>query len=84
VPKGLTSWVVQVAALGTPEAAQRLERDLRGKGFHAFVEKLAGPNRTLWRVRVGPEIERTRADALATDVKRRTGLDAYVQKYGGG
>jgi DedD protein len=81
VPKGLTSWVVQVAALSTPEAAQRLEVDLRGKGFHAFVEKIEGPTRTLWRVRVGPEVERTRADALATDVKKRTGLDAVVRKY---
>lgn len=81
VPKGLTSWVVQVAALSTPEAAQKLEDDLRSKGFHAFVEKLEGSKRTLWRVRVGPEVERTRADALATDVKRRTGLGAIVQKY---
>jgi DedD protein len=81
VPKGLTSWVVQVAALSTPDAAQKLERELRSSGFHAFVEKIEGPNRTLWRVRVGPEVERTRADALATDVKKRTGLNVYVQKY---
>jgi len=81
VPKGLTSWVVQVAALSTPEAAQKLEVDLRNKGFHAFVEKVEGPTRPLWRVRVGPEVERTRADALATDVKKRTGLDAVVRKY---
>jgi DedD protein len=77
----LTSWVVQVAALSTPDAAQKLERELRSSGFHAFVEKIEGPNRTLWRVRVGPEVERTRADALATDVKKRTGLNVYVQKY---
>ncbi len=81
VPKGLTSWVVQVAALSTPEAAQKLEVDLRNKGFHAFVEKVAGPTRTLWRVRVGPEVERARADVLAIDVKKRTGLDAVVRKY---
>ena len=81
VPKGLTSWVVQVAALSTPEAAQKLELDLRNKGFHAFVEKVEGPARTLWRVRVGPEVERARADVLATDVRKRTGLDAVVRKY---
>jgi DedD protein len=81
VPKGLSSWVVQVAALSTPEAAQRLQSDLRSKGFHAFVEKAEGASRTLWRVRVGPEVERKRAEALATDVKKRTGHDAVVQKY---
>jgi DedD protein len=84
VPKGLTSWVVQVAALGTPEAAERLQADLRRKGFHAFVEKREGDTRTFWRVRVGPEVERSRADALAADVKRQTGLEVIVRKYGGG
>jgi DedD protein len=84
VPKGLTSWVVQVAALGTEEAADRLQADLRRKGLHAFVEKWEGETRTLWRVRVGPEVDRSRADAMAADVKRQTGLDAIVRKYGGG
>jgi len=83
VPKGLTSWVVQVAALSTPEAAQRLQGDLRSKGFHAFVEKADGQSRTLWRVRVGPEVDRARAEAIANDVKKRTGLDAIVRKYRG-
>ena len=83
VPKGVGSWVVQVAALGTPEAAARLEGKLRAQGLPAFVERLDGTKRTLWRVRVGPEVERGRADAMAAEVKRRMGLDAYVQKYGG-
>jgi DedD protein len=81
VPKGLGSWVVQVAALATPEAAQKLESDLRAKGFSAFTEKLEGTNRTLWRVRVGPEVDRSRVDSLAEDIKRRTGLGVMIQKY---
>lgn len=82
VPKGLTSWVVQVAALSTPEAAQKLERDLRGKGYAAFVQKLEGSNRTLWRVRVGPEVDHNRAKSMADEIKRHTGLpDVNIQKY---
>lgn len=82
VPKGLGSWVVQVAALATPEAAQRLEQDLRGKGYSAFVQKLEGSNRTLWRVRVGPEIDHDRAKSMADDIKRHTGIpDVNVRKY---
>jgi len=82
VRKGLGSWVVQVAALSTPEAAQKLEKDLRGKGYAAFVQKLEGSNRTLWRVRVGPEIDHDRAKSTADEIKRHTGLpDVNVQKY---
>jgi len=82
VPKGRGSWVVQVAALSTPEAAQQLEKKLRAKGYSAFVQKLEGTNRTLWRVRVGPEVDRDRAKAAAEEIKRQTGLpDVNVQKY---
>ena len=82
VPKGQGSWVVQVAALATPEAAQKLEKDLRGKGYAAFVQKLEGSNRTLWRVRVGPEIDHDRAKSMADEIKRHTGLpDVNIQKY---
>ena len=82
VPKGRGSWVVQVAALSTPEAAQQLEKKLRAKGYSAFVQKLEGTNRTLWRVRVGPEVDRDRAKAAADEIKRQTGLpDVNVQKY---
>jgi DedD protein len=82
VPKGRGSWVVQVAALSTPEAAQQLEKKLRAKGHSAFIQKLEGTNRTLWRVRVGPEVDRDRAKAAAEEIKRQTGLpDVNVQKY---
>ena len=82
VAKGLGSWVVQVAALSTPEAAQKLEKELRGKGYAAFVQKLEGSNRTLWRVRVGPEVDHDRAKSMADEIKRHTGLpDVNIQKY---
>ena len=46
------------------------------------MQKLEGSNRTLWRVRVGPEVDRDRAKATADEIKRHTGLpDVNVQKY---
>ncbi len=82
VAKGLGSWVVQVAALATPESAHELEQDLRTRGYPAYVEQVAGPRGTLWRVRVGPETERSKANALASDLRKRPSLrGAFVQKY---
>jgi DedD protein len=61
-----------VASLGSPEAARDLTDRLRAQGFPAFVEQARVQGKLYYRVRVGPEIDRARAD----DIKRR--LDAEV------
>jgi len=58
-------WAVQVAALSSGEAAAKLAADLKGKGYSAFVLEHRADGRVFYRVRVGPEPQRERADALA-------------------
>ena len=81
VPAGTASWVVQVASLGSPEAAKGLQNKLRAKGFTAFVEQATVNGKQYYRVRVGPEIERARADSLATQLQGETGNKPLVQRY---
>lgn len=58
-------WAVQVAALSKAEAAERMAAGLRKKGYQAFVLEHRSEGRVLYRVRVGPEAQRERAEALA-------------------
>ncbi|MBK1621228.1 hypothetical protein CKO42_22985 [Lamprobacter modestohalophilus] len=81
VPPGTSAWVIQVASLGSPEAAQALQDELRNKGYPAFVEQANVSGRRYYRVRVGPEIERARADRLATKLAADTGAQPLVQRY---
>ena len=81
VPAGTSSWVVQVASLASPDAAKGLQDQLRSKGYTAFVEQATVSGKRYFRVRVGPEVERARADKLATELQSETGSKPLVQRY---
>lgn len=59
-------WVVQVGTFGQKDNADRLIAKLRASGYEAFASPSDRAGRTLYRVRVGPEDQRTKAEALAT------------------
>ncbi len=81
VPAGATAWVVQVASLGSPGAAQKLQDELRGQGFPAFVEQALVNGKTYYRVRVGPEVNRGRAESAAARLQNVTSNKPLVQRY---
>ena len=81
VPAGTASWVIQVASLGSPEAARKLQDELRGKGYAAFVEQANVSGKRYYRVRVGPEVDRGRADRMAAKLQGVTGNKPLVQSH---
>jgi DedD protein len=81
LPPGTRAWVIQVASLGSPEAARGMQDELRKKGYPAFVEQADVGGRRYYRVRVGPETERGRADRLAKQLAADTGGQPLVQRY---
>lgn len=58
-------FVVQVGTFGQKANAERLVKDLRAKGFDAFVSELERGGKPLFRVRVGPAGTREAAADLA-------------------
>jgi DedD protein len=59
------AWVIQLGSFVSRDNAERLAASLRGKSYAAFVSEFRGSGRVLYRVRVGPEHDRARADAIA-------------------
>lgn len=78
---GMPSWVVQVASLGSPEAAGELEAKLRKAGFSAFVEQAEVRGKLFYRVRVGPEVDRGGAERTAARLRDQHKLDTLIQNY---
>jgi len=78
-PQGTASkpgaWVVQLGSFSSEQNAMALRDQLRAKGYTAFVEKTKSGAASLYRVNVGPELERARAeairDALEKDMKQK-------------
>lgn len=63
-------FVVQLGSFGSRENAERLVREMNGKGFATFIAPITTNGRELYRVRVGPTKDRASAEALAAQLKR--------------
>jgi len=74
----LVRWVVQVGSFSSPESAEDLVARLRLAGLSAYSEKVTAAAGTVYKVRIGPELDRGKAADLARKVKSEQGLDAFV------
>jgi DedD protein len=67
-PPKITTWIVQVGNYSSRDKADGVARQLRGKGLDVFVEPIGTPA-SLFRVAVGPEDDKRRAEALIPRVE---------------
>ena len=74
----LVRWVVQVGSFSNSESAENLVAKLRLSSLSAFSEKVSSSAGTVYKVRIGPELNRDRAAELAVKVKAEHNLDAFV------
>lgn len=70
----VSGWVVQLGSFASRDNAHKLVQELQKKGYSAFLAEFRGKDKVLYRVRVGPEQDRARADAL----KLRLGHEGYA------
>ncbi|PHS71990.1 MAG: sporulation-like protein [Cycloclasticus sp.] len=80
--EGLTAWVVQVGSFSDQKNADALSTKLKSAGFSAFVEQMAGKSGDVYRVRIGPELSKEKADAMKLTLHTGHQLkNAIVVKY---
>ena len=72
-----SAWAVQLGSFASEANAQRLTNELKAHGYKAFVSRIDSGSRTRYRVRVGPEQERARAENLAARL-RHDGHSAVI------
>lgn len=77
-PDRAGAWAVQVAALESEADANRLRERLKAAGFASFADRVAANGKTLWRVRVGPEVDRAAAERQRTAVRDKLKLDGVI------
>jgi DedD protein len=77
----LTAWVIQVGSFNKAENANRLRDKLRNAGFPAYVESGNGITPTLFRVRVGPELDQDRVRIQRDQISTKFSIKAIVVSY---
>lgn len=61
---GLTAWAIQVGSFSNRENAEKLVAQIREMKYAAFMEQADVDGKTVFRVKVGPEIDRKLADKM--------------------
>lgn len=74
----LIRWVVQVGSFSAAGNAETLVTRLRGEGLSAYTESVSASGSTIYRVRVGPYLERDEALSVDRLVNERFSLDGVV------
>lgn len=75
------AWVVQVGSFSQSSNALTLRDKLRKKGFTAFVEKLKTEGKIIYRVRIGPELQRASAEKHLKRLQRIMGMKGIVMEH---
>ncbi|MGD2120057.1 MAG: SPOR domain-containing protein [Chromatiales bacterium] len=78
---GLSSWMIQVGSFSSRENAEKLLQELRKQGFDSHLEQAQVNQATVFRVRVGPEVERSNAEKLAKQIAEKFKLNGKVIRY---
>ena len=77
----LGNWVVQMGSFSSEQNALRLRDKLRKAGFVTQVEKVRVDAKSLYRVRVGPYLERAEADRDQAKLDKQLNLKGRVLSY---
>ncbi|MBW2273291.1 MAG: SPOR domain-containing protein [Deltaproteobacteria bacterium] len=83
-PTSAGSFSVQVGSFAQSEGAEKIARELEGKGYPVYVTPAAVSGGGRWRVRVGPVATRDEAEGFAGRLKREEQLPTWVLSEGGG
>ncbi len=78
---GLSAWVVQVASFEKRANANKLVKRLQAKKLSAFLEQASVDGKTVFRVRVGPEVDHKKAEAIRARIERRFKLKGKIERY---
>jgi DedD protein len=75
----LVRWVVQVGVFSDTANAEKLVFQLRDAGYRAMSQAETSAGKTVYRVRVGPEVSREAADKLRDRIESEQGIRGIVQ-----
>lgn len=74
-------WILQVATVSNPVKADELRDKLLASGEKAYVKKLETGGKVLYRVSVGPNVERAQLEKIQPQIDARFGVKSLLVRY---
>ena len=75
------SWELQVATLSVQQRAEEIAAELRKKGHKAYVSPVTIRAQQLYRVRIGPNLQRQRLIDIQADIDAYFGVESKIIKF---
>ena len=75
------SWELQVATLSAQQRAEEIAELLREKGHKAYVSPVTIRSQQLYRVRIGPSLQRQRLIDIQADIDAYFGVESKIMKF---
>lgn len=79
--KTIKAFALQVGTFENRENAEKMRDKLQKAGYSTFVHELSAKDKTSYKVRIGPEIERSILDKLKVEIKKSQKMDAFVVNH---
>jgi DedD protein len=75
---GMQRWFLQVGIFGQESNAISLKDKIRKQGFSVSIMTVADENGSLYRVRVGPELDKKRAELLKIKIDKLNNIKSIL------
>ncbi len=75
------AWILQVASVSSEEKAEALRKRLIGMELEAYSKRVSSNGKQLYRVYVGPKVERARLEQVKTTVDRELKVNSLITRY---
>jgi len=76
-----SSWIVQAGSFSSKKNTDVLVKKLQKSGLPAYYETVLVKGKKLYRVRIGPDLERKTAEKFIKQIKRDFKLTGKLQSY---
>ena len=79
--QSIKSFALQVGTFSSNENAKKMRDKMRKAGYTSFVHKAVTKDKVSYRVRIGPELERSVLEKIKKDIKTTQKIDGYVVNH---
>jgi DedD protein len=75
------AWVLQVATVSSESRAQSLLEQLKKRAYPAFIQQTKNGDKVLYRIKIGPKVERAKLDPIKAEVDALLKVNAVILRY---
>ena len=75
------SWSLQLAALSREENANAMADKLRAAGYQVYVKQGMVRNKMLFRIYVGPDLDRQKLEGMRANIDEQYGVDSLLVRF---